>query len=128
MRRSTKAEKLKSAYDFWVQNPHTSVDELVIQFKTNRRDWSDYLTANALPRPDGRIIGKGSPRQQAIKDAYEAAVKANETPGWAQRYAKEKFGQKSDKGDYRYYAMKNGLPDLREFESTIQQSPHKKQL
>lgn len=128
MSKPTKAEKLKSAYDFWRQNPHTLVDELVVKFKTNRRDFSDYLTSNALPRPDGRIIGKGSPRQQAIKASYEAAAKANETPGWAERYAKAEFGMRIQKGDIRYYAMKNNLPDLREVESTVQQSPHKKQL
>ena len=128
MSQPTKAERLREAYDFWKQNPYMLVDELVIKFKTNRRDWSDYVTANSLPRPDGRVIGKGSPRQQAIKEAFLAATRANETPGWAQRYAKDKLGQKTDKGDYRYYAMKNNLPDLREFESVIQQSPHKKQL
>jgi hypothetical protein len=123
-----KEQKLKSAYEFWQKNPHMLVDDLVRQCKTNRRDLSDYLKAHSLPRPDGRVIGKGSPRQQAIKASYEAAMKANETPGWAERYAKEQFGQKTDKGDYRYYAMKNGLPDLREVEKQRQDSPHKVSL
>jgi len=128
MSKPTKEERLKSAYEFWKQNPHTIVDELVVKFKTNRRDWSDYVTANALPRPDGRIIGKGSPRQRAIKASYEAALKASQTPGWAERYAKSEFGMRIQKGDIRYYAMKNNLPDLREVEPVLQQSPHKKQL
>ena len=125
---SDKNERLKSAYDFWKKNPHTLVDDLVKQFKTNRRDLSDYLKANNLGRPDGRIIGKGSPRQQAIKASYEAAIKANETPGWAERYALEQFGQKADKGDFRYYAMKNDLPYLREADKFRQESPHKVNL
>ena len=125
MSNQTKEEKLKSAYEHWRKNPHILVDDLVRNFKTNRRDLSDYLKANKLGRPDGRVIGKGSPRQQAIKASYEAAIKANETPGWAERYARDNFDQKTDKGDFRYYAMKNYLPYLREVERQRQESPHK---
>jgi hypothetical protein len=121
-------QRMKSAYDFWKQNPHTLVEDLVRQFKTNRRDFGDYLKANGLARPDGRVIGKGSPRQQAIKASYEVASEANETAGWAERYARDTFNQKADKGDFRYYAMKNGLPDLREVERQRQDSPHKVSL
>lgn len=121
----TKEQKLKSAYEYWQKNPHILVDDLVRNFKTNRRDLSDFLKANNLGRPDGRVIGKGSPRQQAIKASYEAAIKANETPGWAERYARDNFNQKADKGDFRYYAMKNDLPPLREVEAIRQASPHK---
>jgi hypothetical protein len=128
MSKPTKEQKLKSAYDFWKENPHTQVGDLVIKFKTNKKDLGTYLKDNSLPRPDGRIIGKESPRQQAIKASYEAAHKAGETPGWAERYARDKFGMRIQKGDIRYYAMKNSLPDLREVESFLQQSPHKKQL
>jgi hypothetical protein len=125
MSNQTKEEKLKSAYEYWQKNPHILVDDLVRNFKTNRRDLSDYLKSNKLGRPDGRVIGKGSPRQQAIKASYEAAIKANETPGWAERYARDNFDQKTDKGDFRYYAMKNDLPYLREVERQRQESPHK---
>ena len=128
MSNPTKEEKLKSAYEYWKKNPHTLVEDLVHLHKTNRRDFSVYLKAHKLPRADGRIIGKGSPRQQAIKDAYEAAAKANETPLWAERYATEHFGQNTDKSDYRYYAMKNGLPDLREATKPKVDSPHKVSL
>jgi len=128
MSNPTKEQKLKSAYEYWQKNPHILVDDLVRTFKTNRRDLSDFLKANSLGRPDGRVIGKGSPRQQAIKASYEAAVKANETPGWAERYARDNFDQKADKGDFRYYAMKNDLPPLREVESQRQASPHKVSL
>jgi hypothetical protein len=125
MSNSTKEEKLKSAYEYWKKNPHTLVEDLVRLHKTNRRDFSVYLKAHSLPRADGRTIGSGSPRQQAIKDAYEAAAKANETPLWAKRYAKEKFGCDIGTGDFRYYAMKNGLPDLQEGTSPKTESPHK---
>lgn len=128
MSKPTKEEKLKSAYDFWTKNPFTQVGELVVKFKTNKKDLATYLKDNKLGRPDGRIIGKDSPRQQAIKASYEAALKANETPGWAERYARDKFGAKTNKGDYRYYGMKNELPPLREVESMRQDSPHKIQL
>ena len=76
MSNPTKEQKLKSAYEYWQKNPHILVDDLVRTFKTNRRDLSDFLKANSLGRPDGRVIGKGSPRQQAIKASYEAALKA----------------------------------------------------
>lgn len=125
MNTPTKEQKLKSAYEYWQKNPHILVEDLVRNFKTNRRDLSDFLKANGLGRPDGRVIGKGSPRQQAIKASYEAAVKANETPGWAERYARDNFNQKADKGDFRYYAMKNDLPPLREVDALRQASPHK---
>jgi hypothetical protein len=125
MSNQTKEERLKSAYEHWQKNPHILVDDLVRNFKTNRRDLSDYLKTNKLGRPDGRVIGKGSPRQQAIKASYEAAINANETPGWAERYARDNFDQKADKGDFRYYAMKNDLPYLREVERQRQESPHK---
>lgn len=125
MSKPTREQKLKSAYDFWKENPFTLVDELVIKFKTNKKDLGTYLKDNNLSRPDGRIIGKDSPRQQAIKASYEAALKAGETPGWAERYARDKFGAKTNKGDYRYYGMKNELPPLREVGAMRQESPHK---
>lgn len=125
MSKPTKEEKLKSAYEYWQKNPHTLVEDLVLLHKTNRRDLSDYLKAHSLPRPDGRIIGNGSPRQQAIKDSYEASAKANETTLWAKKYAKDNFGHNIGTGDFRYYAMKNNLPDLREPESSRIATPHK---
>lgn len=123
-----KEERCRAAYEDWKKNPHYLLFDLVSKYKTNRRDFSEFLKRHKLPRPDGRVIGKGSPRQQAIKAAYEAAHKVNETPGWAERYALEKFGQKADKGDFRYYAMKNDLPALREVESAYQTSPSKLKL
>lgn len=113
------------AYEFWKQNPHLLMDELCRSQGTNKRDLNLYLKATGKPRADGRVIGKDSPRQQALRAAYEAARRLDETPGWAERYALEKFGQKTNKGDYRYYAMKNDLPPLREVRSNYQQSPHK---
>lgn len=125
MSKPTTTERCKQAYDFWSKNPHSKVDDLVLQFKTNRRSLLEWMKSNNLARPDGKVIGKASPRQQAIKESYEAAIKANETPGWAERYAKKHFDQNTDKGDYRYYAMKNDLPPLREHTPTMQTSPHK---
>lgn len=125
MNNTTSTERCKHAYNFWTENQHILVDDLVRKFKTNRRSLSEYMKAQGLARPDGRVIGKGSPRQQAIKASYEAAIKANETPGWAERYARDNFNQKADKGDFRYYAMKNDLPYLREVTAQRQDSPHK---
>ena len=120
-----KVARMQKVYAFWKQNPYLLMDELCRSQGTNKRDLNIYLKATGLPRADGKVIGKDSPRQKALRAAYEAAVKADETPGWAERYALEKFGQKTNKGDYRYYAMKNDLPPLREAPSVYRQSPHK---
>jgi hypothetical protein len=121
--------KLLNAYAFWEKNPHILVDDLCKKFKTNRKDLGAWLLNNGKPRPDGRIIGKGSPRQLAIKEAYEVAAKKGETVGWAERYAEAK-GFHVGKGDIRYYAMKNNLPDLKEAPPSMvrQESPNKIKL
>ena len=119
------AAKMKVVYEHWKANPHLLLDELRECKGGNRKDLNQYMKENGLSRPDGRVIGKGSPRQQSIKASYEAAIKADETPGWAQRYARETYGIKADKSDFRYYAMKNDLPYLREVASQMQQSPSK---
>ena len=117
-----------AAYEHWKQNPHILKDELVAKFKASNRTLQDYMKANNLGRPDGRVIGKGSPRQMMIKEAYEAARAKDETVGWAERYAEAK-GFKVGKGDFRYYSMKNDLPDLKEVVAgKLQASPHKQAL
>lgn len=120
--------KMASVYEYWKANPHLKLDELRECKGGNRKDLNQYMKENNLARPDGRVIGKGSPRQQSIKASYEAALKAEETPGWAQRYARETFGIKADKSDFRYYAMKNDLPYLKEVASGMQESPNKLKL
>jgi hypothetical protein len=120
--------KMASVYEYWKANPHLKLDELRECKGGNRKDLNQYMKENGLTRPDGRVIGKGSPRQQAIKASYEAAIKANETPGWAQRYARDTFSIKADKSDFRYYAMKNDLPYLKEVASQMQESPSKLKL
>jgi len=124
-----KEQRLQEAYAFWEKNPHILVDDLCKKHRTNRKDLGAWLLNNSKPRPDGRIIGKGSPRQMAIKEAYEAARAKGETVGWAERYA-EKKGFHVGKGDIRYYAMKNDLPDLKEGQASIvrQESPNKVKL
>jgi hypothetical protein len=122
-----KEQKLLNAYTFWEKNPHMLVDDLCKQFKTNRKDLGSWLLNNSKGRPDGRIIGKGSPRQVAIKEAYEAAAKKGQSVGWAVTFAK-KTATSISPGDFRYYAMKNNLPDLKEAPATMQASPNKKQL
>lgn len=120
-------ERLQNAYAFWEKNHHMLVDDLCKQFKTNRKDLSAWLLNNGKGRPDGRIIGKGSPRQVAIKEAYEAAAKKGQTVGWAVLFAR-KSAKSISPGDFRYYAMKNNLPDLKEAPPLKQESPSKKQL
>jgi hypothetical protein len=122
-----KEERVKSAYTFWEQNPYMLVDDLCRKFKTTRKDLSDWLLNNGKPRPDGRVIGKGSTRQVAIKEAYEAAAKKGQTVGWAVQLAR-KSAKSISPGDFRYYSMKNNLPDLKEAASMMQASPSKKNL
>jgi len=123
-----KEQALQAAYAFWEKNTHILVDDLCKQFKTNRKDLSAWLLNNSKARPDGRIIGKGSPRQLAIKDAYEAARAKNETSLWAARYAAAQ-GFTVGKGDIRYYSMKADLPDLQEGNGLrLQEPPNKKRL
>ena len=126
-RGAQKFANCQAAYEHWKKNPHMLKDELVVQFKTSHRSLQEYMKANGLGRPDGRVIGKGSPRQLMIKEAYEAAHAKGESVGWAERYAKER-GINAEKGDFRYYAMKNDLPYLAEPGKTLQQSPHKQNL
>jgi hypothetical protein len=123
-----KVADVKKTYEFWKQNPHLHLEELCRSQGLDKRDMNVYLKATGLPRADGRVIGKDSPRQKALRATYEVAIKLNETPGWAERYAFEKFGQKTNKGDYRYYTMKNDLPPLREVAATMQVSPSKKSI
>lgn len=132
IKRLTPAEKAANvgeAYAFWEKNPHMLVEDLCRKFRTNRKDLGAWLLNNGKSRPDGRVIGKGSPRQLMIKEAYEAARKKNETVGWAERYAEAK-GFKVGKGDFRYYSMKNDLPDLLEkpTNNKLLESPHKIKL
>lgn len=122
-----KEERVKSAYTFWEQNPYMLVDDLCRKFKTTRKDLSDWLLNNGKTRPDGRVIGKGSPRQVAIKDAYEAASKKGHTVGWAVQLAR-KSAKSISPGDFRYYSMKNNLPDLKEAPALKQASPTNKKL
>lgn len=122
-----KEERLKAAYTFWEANPHVLVDELCKKHKTNRRDLGSWLLNNGKSRPDGRIIGKGSPRQVAIKEAYDAAAKKGQSVGWAVQFAR-KTAKSISPGDFRYYSMKNNLPDLKEASSLRQELPIKKRL
>jgi hypothetical protein len=126
---SLKLAACVAAYEYWKKNPHVLMDDLMAKFKTSRRTFQDYIHVNNLPRADGRVLGKGSPRQQMIKEAYDLAYSKGETVGWAERYAEAK-GFHVGKGDIRYYSMKNGLPDLKEAPSTntLQASPHKQNL
>lgn len=118
--------KLAKAYAYWKNNPNMILDDLFRASGGNRRDLNIYMKLKGLGRPDGRVIGKESPRQVMLKKAYEAAKVKDETTGWAERYAEAK-GFKIGKGDFRYYAMKNDLPYLREGAATIirQESPSK---
>lgn len=119
--------KMKAVYEHWKANPHLILDELTACKGGNRRDLNQYMKEENLPRPDGRVLGKASSRQQAIKDAYEEAAKKNQTVGWAVLLAR-KSAKSVSPGDFRYYSMKNNLPDLPEKPSEYQVSPHKVKL
>jgi hypothetical protein len=120
-------DKMKAVYEHWKANPHLLLVELTACKGGNRKDLNVYMKENNLPRPDGRVLGGGSPRQVAIKDAYEEAAKKGQTVGWAVLLAR-KTAKSISPGDFRYYSMKNGLPDLPEKQSEYQDSPHKLKL
>jgi len=118
---------MASVYEHWKANPHLIIDELTALKGGNRRDLNDYMRELNLPRPDGRVLGKSSLRQVAIREAYEEAAKKKQTVGWAVLLARKQASSISP-GDFRYYAMKNSLPDLPEKPSEYQASPHKTKL
>lgn len=118
---------MAAVYAHWKANPHLILDELTACKGGNRRDLNEYMREMNLPRPDGRVLGQPSSRQVAIREAYEEAAKKKQTVGWAVLLAR-KSAKSVSPGDFRYYSMKNNLPDLPEKPSDYQTSPHKVQL
>lgn len=108
--RLVEAEK---AYQHWEKHDYLSQQDLCNMFKIQRDDIRDWMKANGKSRPDGQVRGKDSPRQVAIREAYDLAVKGGHDIGWALKQLRQQ-GSTAGKGDIRYYAMKAGLPDLPE--------------
>ena len=129
LRKMTPKSKATMAalYEHWKANPHLIIPELTAVKGGNRRDLNDYMREMNLPRPDGRVLGKASSRQVAIREAYEEASKKKQTVGWAVLLAR-KSAKSVSPGDFRYYSMKNSLPDLPEKPSDYLASPHKVKL
>lgn len=101
------------AYKFWLTRPHAFQTDVCQQFKIQVCDLTVYMKDNKLARPDGRVIGKGSDRQTAIAEACREAHAKGKDMAWAMEYARSKT-KSIQKGDLRYYCLKNDLPDLPE--------------
>ena len=100
-----------AAYEHWLTNPYMSKTDVCIKFEIQLGDLTGWMKDNAKVRPDGRKIGKGSPRQDAIKEAYEKAIVEGKDLTWAVTYAR-KLTTSISKGELRYYAMKNDRPEI----------------
>ena len=112
LRRSNQAEAA-TAYAHWLTSPYMSKTDVCIKFKIQLGDLTGWMKDNSKVRPDGRKIGKGSPRQDSIKQAYEEAVAKGKDIGWAVAYART-LTTSISKGELRYYGMKNDRPELPE--------------
>ena len=99
------------AYEHWLTNPHMSKTDVCIKFEIQLGDLTGWMKDNAKVRPDGRKIGKGSPRQDAIRKSYEKAIAEGKDLTWAVTYART-LTTSISKGELRYYAMKNDRPEI----------------
>lgn len=108
-----KLATLASAWSHWEKNPHLQKQELFIQFGIHRKEFNQWMKDNNKSRPDGRLDGKDSPRQQAIREAYAKAIEAKQNMAWAVAYAR-KTCDSIRPPELRYYAMKNDLAPLEE--------------
>lgn len=119
-----KKAQLAKAYEFWAKNPHMQKQDLCLRLGIHGSEFGYWMHINGKERPDGLKHGKGSPRQKAIKDAYEATLARKGTVLEALKEAR-KFSPSVGKGDILYYGVKNNLPPLAEKPSEYQTSPNK---
>lgn len=110
LRRSNQVEAA-TAYAHWLTSPYMSKTDVCIKFKIQLGDLTGWMKDNSKVRPDGRKIGKGSPRQDAIRESYEKAVAEGKDLTWAVTYART-LTTSISKGELRYYAMKNDRPEI----------------
>lgn len=106
-------KEAEAAYKFWLTRPHDFQTHICEQFKIQVCDLTLYMKDNKLKRPDGRVLGKGSDRQLAIAEACKEAHAKGKDMVWAMAYARAR-ATSIQKGDLRYYCLKNDLPDLAE--------------
>jgi len=103
---------VKKAYEHWVKNPHLLKGDLELQFGICKQQLNFWMMKNKKKRPDGKVVGNGSPRQTALKDTYTKALKEGHTLSWALKYVNTLSASQITKGDLRYYGLKHNLPEL----------------
>ena len=111
--RVRKIKESARAYEYWLANPTFSKTEVCNSFKVQLDDLAYWMKVNGKPRPDGKVVGKGSPRQVALRHAYESAIEQKQDLEWALALAKKSFSSIS-RGDICYYWIKNELTPLPE--------------
>lgn len=111
--RPSRVEDAAKAFAFWEQNSFLSKQELCEKFSLQPSDITFYMRENSKGRPDGRVVGKDSPRQVLLKEVIDKAIKGDLSLEWAYTQIKN-AGHSLGKGDIRYYTMKHDLPSLRE--------------
>lgn len=103
---------VKKAYEHWAKNPHLMKGELELKFGICKQQLNFWMMKNKKKRPDGKVVGSGSPRQTALKEAYTKALKEGQTLSWALRYVNTLSSSQITKGDLRYYQQKHNLAEL----------------
>ena len=114
-RKLTDAEK---AFAYWEQNTYLSKTEVCDKFVIQLDDLGYWMKTNGKKRPDGRVLGKESPRQVLLRDTITQAHKEGKTLEWVYDTIKG-AGHSIGKGDIRYFTMKHNLPDLIEVKPLV---------
>jgi len=105
---------VKKAYEHWVKNPYLLKGDLELKFGICKQQLNFWMMKNKKKRPDGKVVGAGSPRQTAMKDTYDKALKEGHTISWAVKYVNTISESQITKGDLRYYQQKHNLAELPE--------------
>lgn len=111
--RTRKLVDAEKAFAFWEANSFHSKTEICQKFTIQLDDLGYWMKQNGKKRPDGRILGKESPRQIALKELITVALQEGKSLEWVYVEMK-KANHGIGKGDIRYFTMKNNLPSLRE--------------
>lgn len=104
----------QKAYDFWKKNNGIPLNDIASKFKCSPDRIKYFMRRMKLERPDGKVFGGKTPRQEAIKAAYEKAVRENLNAGQAAKWVETETSHDVNRADIQYYAMKNNLPYLPE--------------
>lgn len=116
--RTRKLADAEKAFAYWEKNTYLSKTEVCDKFVIQLDDLGYWMKINKKARPDGRVIGKESPRQILLREKVTQALAEGKTLEWVWENIR-KEGHSLGKGDIRYYTMKNNLPDLVEEKTTF---------